>query len=149
MKQATTKRRTGAKRRGTRKKVSTFKYRFEIAATPAGPFPAVEGLVDTGSLYTWIPRSDLAPLGFAPAERLRFLMANGEEILRDATEIVVRIDGRIRHTICVFGDDKDLTLLGAFTLEQFTLAVDSANERLIPMPAIPAATSQEGRKTWT
>ena len=145
MKQATSKRRSRVSGKGT--KVGTFRYRFEIAATGDGPFQAIDGLVDTGSLYTWIPRPTLVALGVKPTERLEFLMANGERIHRDAAEVVIRLDSRLRHSICVFGDGKDLTLLGALTLEQFTLAVDPANERLVPMPAIPAASADGGAGT--
>ncbi|MDO8615893.1 MAG: hypothetical protein Q7T33_09195 [Dehalococcoidia bacterium] len=145
MKQAPSKRRPRASRKGT--KVGTFRYRFEIAAAVDGPFQAIDGLVDTGSLYTWIPRPTLAALGVKPTERLEFLMANGERVYRDAAEVVIRLDNRFRHSICVFGDGKDLILLGALTLEQFTLAVDPANERLVPMPAIPAASTEGGART--
>ena len=145
MKQATSKGRSRVSRKGTR--VGTFRYRFEIAATVDGPFQAIDGLVDTGSLYTWIRRPTLVALGVQPTERLEFLMANGEKIYRDAAEVVIRLDSRIRHSICVFGDGKDLTLLGALMLEQFTLAVDPANKRLVPMPAIPAASTESGAET--
>ena len=137
--------RTSRARIGRRKhperggKVGTFMHPVELAARPEGPFESVQALVDTGSLYTWVPRATLSRLGVAPTERLAFLMANGETIHRDAAEIVIRLDSRIRHSITVFGDENDLVLLGALTLEQFTLAVDPANERLVPMPAIPAA----------
>lgn len=119
--------------------MSTFNHAFEIAASTDGPFVEVVGMVDTGSLLTFIPRAVLERLGIAPSEKLRFTLANGEDVLRDATEIVFRLDGRIRHSLCVFGDDKDMVLLGALALETFTLAADPANERLVRMPVVPAA----------
>jgi len=70
-------------------------------------------------------------------------MANGEEIERDRAEAVMRLNGRVLHTICVLGEEKDQTLLGAYTLEGFALSVDPVRKRLVPMPVLPVATDTE------
>jgi hypothetical protein len=70
-------------------------------------------------------------------------MANGEEIERDRAEALIRLDGRVLHTICVLGEETDQTLLGAYTLEGFALSVDPIRKRLLPMPALPVATDNE------
>jgi len=70
-------------------------------------------------------------------------MANGEEIKRDRAEAVIRFHGRVLHTICVLGEERDQTLLGAYTLEGFALSVDPVRKRLVPMPAIPVAADTE------
>jgi len=119
--------------------VGTFKYRVELGARPEGPFRAVDALVDTGSVYTWVPGTILRELGLQPTEKIAFQMANGKPEFRDGVEAVMRLDGRVRHTICVFGERDDLVLLGAYALEGFALAADPVNKRLVPMPAIPAA----------
>ncbi len=112
-------------------------------------------MVDTGSLYTWVPARLLRQLGLSPTDSISFFMADGQTIERDAVEAVLRLDGRVRHTICVFADKKDQILLGAVTLEQFGLAVDPVNKRLVPMPAVPAVSTQiagtqkEERPRWT
>ena len=136
--------RTTTKTRGA-KKVGTFNKRIELAATAEGPFRSVSALVDTGSIYTWIPGRILRGLGIAPADQYEFIMANGEKIRRDRAEALIRLDGRVMHTICVFGEDKDQALLGAYTLEGFALAVDPLSRRLVPMEVLPAAsTGSEG-----
>ena len=148
MKARAAKRRTEKSRsQERRKRVGVFKYRLELAATAEGPFRAVEALVDTGSVYTWVPASILLELGLTPTDKLEFTMANGKRELRDAAEAVVRLDGRIRHTVCVFGEADDLVLLGAYALEGFGLAADPLNKRLVPMPTIPAAGMSESRIT--
>lgn len=119
--------------------MGTFKHRVELAAKPEGPFRAIEALVDTGSIYTWAPGRILRELGLQPSEQIEFTMANGEPQTRDAVEAVARLDGRLRHTICVFGKDDDLVLLGAYTLEGFGLMADPINKRLVPAETMPAA----------
>ena len=41
------------------------------------------------------------------------------------------IDGETLTTMCIFGDEGSDPLLGALTLEQFSLGVDPVNRRLI------------------
>lgn len=46
----------------------------------------------------------------------------------------MRLDGRTRPTVCVIDDAAPHALLGAVTLEEFGLAADPVNRRLIPAP---------------
>ena len=133
--------------------MGTFTYRVELAASENGPFEALDALVDTGALYSWMPRSLFERLGISATGTRAFQMANGEIINRDIAQPVVRIDGEIVHTICVFGDATDAVLLGAYTLEGLALAVDPGNKRLVRMPTIPAFAGAgrnfKGGNTWT
>lgn len=126
--------------------MGTFKYRIELAASAEGPFLALDAMVDTGSIYTWVPETILRELGLAPTDNIEFTMANGKPEYRDAVEALMRLDGKLRHTICVFGGEKDLTLLGAYALEGFGLAVDPVNKRLVRMPTIPAASADDATR---
>ena len=119
--------------------MGTFKHRIELAATTEGPFRGLYALVDTGSVYTWVPGRILRELGVSAIDQYDFEMANGERIPRQRGEAVIRLDGRVFHTICVFGDESDQVLLGAVTLEQFALSVDPVKKRLVPMPELPVA----------
>lgn len=133
-------------RRATRKRtdiVRTFKQRIELAGSAEGPFQGMYALVDTGSVYTWVPGRILHDLGISPIDQYEFIMANGDRIKRERGEAVIRMDGRDFHTICVFGDDKDQVLLGAVTLEQFALTVDPVRKRLVPMPELPVASAHD------
>ncbi|MFQ5880105.1 MAG: aspartyl protease family protein [Dehalococcoidia bacterium] len=118
--------------------MGVFRYPVEIAPHPEGPYEQFNALVDTGSLYTWVPSAILRRLGLGPTGKRPFLVADGRIIERDVTEAVIQIDGQRAHTICVFTDERDQVLLGAYTLEGFGLAADPVNKRLVPMPAIPA-----------
>ena len=129
--------------------MGVFRYPIEIAARPEGSYERVEALVDTGSLYTWVPSGLLRGLGLAPTAKRSFVLADGRVIERDVVEAVIRLDGQTAHTICVFAGEGDQVLLGAVTLEQFALAADPVNKRLVPMPAIPAMAGSEPQSRRT
>ena len=120
-----------------------FRYHIEIAASPAGPFEEVEALVDTGASYTLLPRPLLQQLGVEPTERQPFTLADGRGVEYDLGEVRVRIDGRSRFTVCIFGEAGAEPLLGSYTLEGFGLTVDPLNESLKPAPGYLVA--MEGR----
>ncbi len=124
--------------------MGNFSVAIEIAASPQGPFLPLDAMVDTGSIYTWLPASRLRELGVSPQEQQWFVLADGTRIRRDLAEITVRMDGRIRHSLCVFGDEGSLTLLGAVTLEEFGLAVDPVSKRLVRLEVLPALTLLPG-----
>lgn len=117
--------------------MSSFTVPIAVAASPEGPFEAFEAIVDTGAFYTWLPRSVLRHLGLRPTRTRQFGTADGRIILREITWISIRLDGEVQPTICVFGDEGTVPLLGAFTLEGFGLAVDPVNKKLLPIPTLP------------
>lgn len=89
-------------------------------------------LVDTGSIYTWVSAGFLHALGVRPAERRRVLTIEGKTVERPASEVLITLEGRTLHTVCLFGESGDLEVLGAYTLEGFGLAVDPVQRRLVP-----------------
>jgi len=50
--------------------------------------------------------------------------------------VTVRIDGRERPTVCVFGEEGAPPLLGAYALEGFLLGIDPVHETLIPIEGV-------------
>jgi predicted aspartyl protease len=89
-------------------------------------------LVDSGSMYTWVSASLLRDLGIQPTERRRVLTIEGRTTERGAAEVLITLEGRTLHTLCLFGDPGDLEVLGAYTLEGFGLGIDPVQRRLIP-----------------
>ena len=89
-------------------------------------------LVDSGSMYSWVSATVLRDLGVRPTERRRLLTIAGKTTERGAAEVLITLEGRTLHTICLFGDPGDLEVLGAYTLEGFGLAIDPVQRRLIP-----------------
>ncbi len=114
--------------------MGTFRQRVEVGFSEAGPFAPVDALVDTGATYTLLPRAVVAPLGVQPRERGEFILADGRTVEREIAIVVVRLDGRTRPTVCVIDEAAPNALLGAVTLEEFGLAADPVNRRLIPAP---------------
>jgi predicted aspartyl protease len=99
-------------------------------------------LVDSGSTYTWIGGALLRALSVAPTERRRVVTIDGQVAERDAAEVLITLEGRTLHTLCLFGDAGDLDVLGAYTLEGFGLGIDPVQRKLIPALQYGAAASR-------
>ena len=113
--------------------MSIFYQPVAIVSRTGASSEEVEALVDTGSVYLWVPGSVLRRLGYEPVETRRFATATGEEIERGVGPAVVRLDGRTLPVFATFGDEGSTPLLGAVVLEIFGLAVDTINHRLVPV----------------
>lgn len=116
--------------------MGSFRVKFEIGPLAAETSEPLEGLVDTGATYTWVPRETLLRLGIQPEEERPFVLADGRQVSYGIAWVRVRIDGHTQPTIVVFGDAGSEPLLGVFTLEGFGLAADPVNRRLIPVPGL-------------
>ena len=115
--------------------MGTFQSTVEIGDSQQQRFQGVELWVDTGATYTWLPRDLLESLGYMPTFRRQFLLADGTVIERDLCWVPVRLNGEVQPTPCVFGDQGSEPLLGAMTLETFSLGVGPVNRKLIPVLA--------------
>ena len=116
--------------------METFRYPIVVYDPEGKNKREIQALVDTGATYTWIPRPILEDLGYRPSFKQRLRLADGNIIVRDGCEAVVEIDGARRTTVVIFGDPDSEALLGAVTLEQFSLAPDPVTKRLIPVEAL-------------
>ena len=101
----------------------------------------IELLVDSGSTYTWVGAAILRTLSVAPTERRRVVTIEGQVVDRDAAEVLITLEGRTVHTVCLFGAAGDLNVLGAYTLEGFGLGIDPVQRKLIPALQYGAATA--------
>jgi predicted aspartyl protease len=110
--------------------VGTFRVELQVAGPTRDRFETVEALVDTGSTYTVLPRLLLDELGVRVHHRAQFRLADGSEVERDMGRAWVRLDDREEYSLVVFGDH---ALLGAVTLEEFLLAPDPIEQRLVPV----------------
>ena len=116
--------------------MATFFTPIEIAGPDGERFETVNALAGTRATFTTLPASTLRSLGVTPMEKQEFKLANGERIHLDIGETPVRINGRVWPTIVVFAEEGSDPLLGAVTLEEFGLAADPVDMRLVPVPAI-------------
>ena len=116
--------------------MGTFSVTVGMGASRGGEFSQVEALVDKGATYTVLPRDVLDNLGIQAIETVSFELADDRIVEYEVGEARVRLDGRERTTLVVFGPEGTGPLLGATTLRLFNLAVDPAQERLVPVPAL-------------
>jgi clan AA aspartic protease len=109
-------------------------------ANPATPDirASVDLLVDSGAIYSIVPRAVLDALGIVPHGRERFRLADGSTIDRDRGDAVFVYGTRRGAAPVIFGEPGDATLLGTVTLESLGLILDPIRRELRPLPMIVA-----------
>ena len=95
-------------------------------------FEEVELTVDTGSIYTALPRTLLERLGVAVDVTQPSETADGRIVPVDVGETVIRLEGRQFTTPVIFAEPGEPSLLGVVSLEQASLAIDPVAGRLVP-----------------
>ena len=116
--------------------VGHFAVPIEVGSRSGGRFVSIRALVDTGATYTWIPRDILQGLGVIPDDDWPFELADGREVQYPVAWITIRMRERAQPTIVVFGEVGTEPILGVVTLEEYRLAVDPVNHRLISVPGL-------------
>ena len=94
----------------------------------------VEALVDTGAIFTLLPRSLLQSLGLEPRGRQTFRTVDGKAIDRDIGVAHLEVQGRL-STIpipVIFGDPTDIPVLGVTALEILGFQLDPVRGELRP-----------------
>ena len=125
--------------------MGTFTVEIEVGDLNFTHPQTVEVLVDTGATYTMLPAPLLRSLGVLPMSARNFVIANGQRIRREVGQAAIQIGGEILFNVVVFAEEDSQPLLGAFTLEAFSLAADPVNQRLIPVDALAMGYRQGGR----
>lgn len=96
-------------------------------------FIVKEFLVDSGAVYSVMPKDELKKLGIKPHSKREFILANGEEIKRDVGDGSFEYNGRKGAAPVIFGD-KGIYLLGATTLESLGFILDPIARQLKKLP---------------
>ena len=112
--------------------VGTFYVDFTLWNWEMESSVPVNGLVDTGATYPQAPSSVLEELGVDRVDTVIFRLANGSRTELALGRVVIELDGRFRPVSIVFGPEGSNVLLGAIALEEFGLAADVWNQRLVP-----------------
>ena len=112
--------------------MGTFSWPLRLSSMDGDGARDLDATVDTGAAYTTVPARLLRQLGIEPMGKRRFLLADGRRIEMDYGQAWATIDGDSVITLVVFGEDDGPTLLGAYTLEGLSLAVDPIGQRLVP-----------------
>ena len=119
------------KAQGSATEMGTFSVAMGVGRLFGGALTTVEATVDTGAFHTMLPASLLAELGISPLERQSFGVADGSVSEYGVGMARIALDGREWHCPVIFGPENQY-LLGATTLEIFTMTVDMVDGRLIP-----------------
>lgn len=90
-------------------------------------------LVDSGAIYSVVPREYLEKLGMKPHRKQEFTLADGTKIEREIGDAIFELEGIRAASPVVFGKKGDSLLLGVFTLEALGLILDPFNRKLRPM----------------
>src|SRR6185369_11888877 len=98
----------------------------------------VDFLVDSGAVYSFVPRLVLERLGVVAHGCQRFRLADGSTIERERGDALFFYSGRRGAAPVIFAEPGDATLLGAVTLESLGLALDAVRRDLVPLPMIVA-----------
>jgi aspartyl protease family protein len=109
------------------------------AAAPDRREP-VEFLVDSGAVYSFVPRVVLERLGIEPHSRQTFRLADGSTIDRDRGDALFFYRGARGAAPVIFGEPGDATLLGAVSLESLGYVLDAIRRDLMPLPMVVAGT---------
>ncbi|MBM4043046.1 MAG: aspartyl protease [Planctomycetes bacterium] len=109
-------------------------------ANPLDParHTAVGFLVDSGAVYSVIPRAELEGLGIEPTGERTFFLANGQPVRRRVGEARITFEGQTATCVVLFGEEGDSTLLGVTTLENLGLIFDPLRQKIMPLPMLIA-----------
>ena len=116
--------------------MGTFQVEVEIGDPQGERWEKVLMPVDTGSMYTVVPRRLLQNLGVEPLRKARFRLADGRAFDQEIGQTWIRLNGSAVISIVAFGEEGDETLLGAYALEGLLLAVDPVGKRLVPVESL-------------
>jgi aspartyl protease family protein len=108
----------------------------------------VRCLVDSGAIYSLVPRPVLRRLGIKAHSTREFVLANGDAIRRRLATATFEYAGQRGDSMVIVGEPGDDALLGATTLEGFGLVLDPFRRELRPMqlPLKPSRIKREGAR---
>jgi len=92
-------------------------------------FVDVEGVVDTGAIYAVVSRSYLESIDLRPVEKRVFRVFGGE-VEREVGIAEIELMGRRGGITIIFGEEKDISILGVTALEALGLEVDPIKNTL-------------------
>ena len=93
----------------------------------------VQFLIDSGAVYSLVPRQTLSELGVLPERVRHFSMVDGTDIQREVGFALFTYEGMSAPAPVIFGEPGDEPLLGATTLEAMGLVLDPFQRELRPM----------------
>lgn len=93
-------------------------------------------LVDSGAIYSVVPRPVLRRLGIRPRTTRSFILADGTTSKRRLGQALIRFNGQEGASPVIFGEKGDSTLLGSVSLEALGFILDPMKRELRPLPML-------------
>jgi clan AA aspartic protease len=106
---------------------------------PKGKQATLEFLVDSGAMYTLLPRKVWRAIGLKPMDSIKCSLADGTEVERKVSECRIALPQGERSTPVLLGKRGDEALLGTVTLEELRLVLNpftrhTDDTRITPQP---------------
>lgn len=98
-------------------------------------------LVDSGAIYSVVPRAVLHKLGVKAHSRRTFTLADGSQITRRVGDASFKFNDQQGASPVIFGEEGDSTLLGTLSLAALGFVLDPIRRELRPLPLILGAQS--------
>jgi len=96
----------------------------------------VECVVDSGAIFSIIPREVLRRIGVKPDRSEEFTLADGSHVRRQLGDVLFSLEGRHGSSPVIFGEEGDAAVLGAVTLESLGMMLDPLKRELRPLPML-------------
>jgi clan AA aspartic protease len=93
----------------------------------------VKFLVDSGAMYSLLPKNVWEGSGLKPKRKLSFTLGDGTTVERSVSEAHVALPQGEAHTPVILGEEGDAALLGVVTLEILGLVFNPFDRTLHPM----------------
>jgi clan AA aspartic protease len=93
----------------------------------------VDLLVDSGAIFTSIPREILRKLDLKPIDRERLKVYGGTIVEREIGWALIEYSGKRRVVPVIFGEKGDTSVLGVTSLESLGFQVDPITRKLKPI----------------
>ena len=109
-----------------------------IIANPRNPKKTkkLSLLVDSGTVYSVVPKTRLNQLGVKPHSTKIFTLADGSEIKRRVGDLLFKLDGHQGASPVIFGEKGDSAQLGTVSLGALGLLLDPIRRELRPLPMV-------------
>jgi len=93
----------------------------------------VDLLVDSGAIFTSIPREILIRLDLKPIDREKLKVYGGAIVEREIGWALIEYSGKRRVVPVIFGEKEDTPILGATSLESLGFQIDPITKKLKPI----------------
>ena len=113
--------------------MGTFNVDLEVDSLDGGDLARVSAAVDRGALHTTLPASLLTRMRIQPTLEQKFRFPDGNEKTLGVGFCRITWQGEAAICPVIFGPDGKY-LMGATTLDIFSLAADPVNHTLVPAP---------------